>query len=68
VLDNFGPHSFPKFDQRSNLAVWLHRNGYRTALVGKYLNDYTLYGHDAIPPGWDDWQVMDSIPMEKYYN
>ena len=68
VLDNFGPHSFPRFDQRSNLAVWLHRSGYRTALVGKYLNDYTLYGHDAIPPGWDDWQVMDSIPMEKYYN
>ena len=68
VLDNFGLHSFPAFDQRSNLAVWLHKSGYRTALVGKYLNDYTIYGHDAIPPGWDDWQVMDSIPMEKYYN
>jgi arylsulfatase A-like enzyme len=68
VLDNFGLHSFPKFDQSSNLAVWLHRSGYRTALVGKYLNDYTIYGHDAIPPGWDDWQVMDSIPMEKYYD
>lgn len=68
VLDNFGRNSFPKFDQKSNLAVWLHNRGYRTALVGKYLNDYTLYGHDAIPPGWDDWQAMDSIPMEKYYN
>ena len=68
VLDNFGPHSFPKFDQRSNLAVWLHRAGYRTALVGKYLNDYTLYGHNEIPLGWDDWQAMDSIPMEKYYD
>jgi arylsulfatase A-like enzyme len=21
-----------------------------------------------VPPGWDDWQVMDSIPMEAYYN
>jgi N-acetylglucosamine-6-sulfatase len=68
VLDNFGLHGYPQFDQSSNLAVWLHRSGYRTALVGKYLNDYTLYGHDAIPPGWDDWQAMDSIPMEKYYN
>jgi arylsulfatase A-like enzyme len=68
VLDNFGPNSFPRFDQRSNLAVWLHRSGYRTALVGKYLNDYTLYGNNEIPPGWDDWQVMDSIPMEKYYD
>jgi N-acetylglucosamine-6-sulfatase len=68
VLDNFGPHSFPKFDQTSDLAVWLHSSGYRTALVGKYLNDYTIYGHDEIPPGWDDWQAMDSIPMEKYYD
>ena len=68
VLDNFGPHSYPKFDSSSNLAVWLHAGGYRTALVGKYLNDYTIYGHNAIPPGWDDWQAMDSIPMEKYYD
>ena len=68
VLDNFGPHSFPAFDQNSNLAVWLHSSGYRTALVGKYLNDYTLYGHNEIPPGWDDFQAMDSVPMEEYYD
>ena len=68
MLDNFGPHSFPAFDQNSNLAVWLHSSGYRTALVGKYLNDYTLYGHNEIPPGWDDLQAMDSVPMEEYYN
>ena len=23
VLDNFGPHSYPAYDTRSNLAVWL---------------------------------------------
>jgi N-acetylglucosamine-6-sulfatase len=68
VLDNFGPHSFPAFDQNSDLAVWLHSSGYRTALIGKYLNDYTLYGHNEIPPGWDDFQAMDSVPMEEYYN
>jgi len=68
VLDNFGLHSYPAFDDTSTLAVWLHRSGYETALVGKYLNDYTLYGHNEIPPGWDDWQVMDSVPMEEYYN
>ncbi|MES1247355.1 MAG: sulfatase [Actinomycetota bacterium] len=68
VLDNFGRHSYPAFDKQSNLAVWLHRKGYQTALVGKYLNDYTKYGHNEIPPGWDDWQVMDSVPMEEYYN
>ena len=68
VLDNFGPHSFPAFDQTSNLAVWLHSSGYHTGLIGKYLNDYTLYGHNETPPGWDDFEAMDSVPMEKYYN
>ena len=68
VTDNFGPHSYPAFEGGSDLAVWLHRNGYRTALVGKYLNDYTLDGHNRIPPGWDDWRVMDSVPEEKYYD
>ena len=68
VTDNFGPHSYPAFHTNSNIAVWLHRAGYETGLVGKYLNDYTIYGHHVVPPGWDDWQAIDSIPMEKYYN
>ena len=43
--------------------------GYETALVGKYVNAYTDPSvHHAIPPGWDDWQAMDSVPMEAYYN
>jgi arylsulfatase A-like enzyme len=70
VLDNFGPHSFPAFKEASNdLGVWMHKAGYQTALVGKYVNAYTnpSVSH-AVPPGWDDWQVMDSIPMEAYYN
>jgi N-acetylglucosamine-6-sulfatase len=68
VLGNFGPHSYPAFDDRSDLAVWLHAAGYRTALVGKYINDYTSYGRHQIPPGWDDWQAIDSVPMEAYYD
>ena len=70
VLDNFGPQSYPAFKDESNdLAVWMHRAGYETALVGKYINSYTdAYVDHAVPPGWDDWQVMDSIPMEAYYN
>jgi arylsulfatase A-like enzyme len=68
VTGNFGPHGYLAFDPRSDLAVWLHDAGYQTALVGKYLNDYSLDGHDAIPPGWDDWQAMDSVPLEKYYD
>ena len=70
VLDNFGPHAYPAFkDQSNDLPVWLHEAGYQTALVGKYINAYTgAAGHHQIAPGWDDWQVMDSVPMEAYYN
>jgi arylsulfatase A-like enzyme len=72
VTDNFGPHSYPAFkagEESNDLGVWMHRAGYETGLVGKYVNSYTDgFVHHAIPPGWDDWQVMDSIPMEAYYN
>jgi N-acetylglucosamine-6-sulfatase len=70
VLDNFGAHAYPAFkDEPNDLPVWMQHAGYDTALVGKYINGYTgAAGHHKIPPGWDDWQVMDSIPMEAYYN
>jgi arylsulfatase A-like enzyme len=68
VTDNFGPHGYPAFAGTSDIANWLHHAGYETALVGKYLNDYSLDGHNAIPAGWDDWQAMDSVPLEKYYD
>ena len=31
---------FPAFDDRSTVATWLQQAGYRTALMGKYLNGY----------------------------
>ena len=68
VTDNFGPHGYPAFDPETDLPVWLHDAGYETALGGKYLTDYSLDGHNATPPGWDDWQAMDSVPLEAYYN
>ena len=68
VLANFGPHGYPSFDERSTLATWLQGAGYTTALVGKYLNDYTLDGDHHIPPGWDRWIAMDSVPEERYYH
>jgi N-acetylglucosamine-6-sulfatase len=40
--------------KRNVLPVWLDRAGYRTALVGKFLNGYpVLSGQPA--PGWDRW-------------
>jgi arylsulfatase A-like enzyme len=68
VYDNFGPHSVNAFNANSTLATWLHNSGYQTALVGKYINAFSTWGHHTIPPGWDDWQALDSVPMEAYYN
>lgn len=67
VVANFGPHAYPSFDDRSTLATWLHDAGYATAMVGKYLNGYTLDGDHRIPPGWDRWVAMESVPEERYY-
>jgi N-acetylglucosamine-6-sulfatase len=43
--------------EASNLATWLHNDGYLTGRVGKY-----LIGYDApnthVPPGWDDWHCF----------
>ena len=45
---------FPAFDDRSTVATWLQQAGYRTALMGKYLNGYR---DSYVPPGWDRWFV-----------
>ncbi len=42
-------------DDSQTLAVWLSNSGYRTALVGKYLNGYSQLESTYIPPGWTDW-------------
>jgi N-acetylglucosamine-6-sulfatase len=47
-----------KFNDESTLAVWLHEAGYRTALMGKYLNGFNDMPEGYIPPGWDEWQVF----------
>lgn len=43
-------------EEESTLAVWLQSAGYRTALYGKYLNNYPINaGRNYVPPGWTDW-------------
>ncbi len=40
--------------ESSTIATALHDVGYRTALIGKYINGYK--GSDVyVPPGWDRW-------------
>jgi N-acetylglucosamine-6-sulfatase len=48
---------------KDTLATRLKAVGYRTGIVGKYLNEYAELGpphRDSwyIPPGWDFWQVF----------
>lgn len=59
--------SFAAFDDREHLGVWLQRAGYRTGLIGKFLNGYGYVPPRNcpacdrmryVPPGWNDWQGM----------
>jgi N-acetylglucosamine-6-sulfatase len=53
---------FPTFKrlghERSTIATWLSKEGYETALLGKYLNAYDWDDRQHIPPGWDQWHAM----------
>lgn len=43
-------------NEESNVATWLQEAGYRTALIGKYINGYgDTIEPTYIPPGWDFW-------------
>lgn len=73
VLSNGLPDGgFARWRERgheaANVAVWLHAAGYRTALLGKYLNDYPHgAGTDYVPPGWDDWHaVLEDRPADNF--
>jgi arylsulfatase A-like enzyme len=46
--------------ENSTLATWLHDAGYRTALFGKYFNDYAGTHR---PPGWDVWHANEPDTM-----
>ena len=58
-----------KFKDASTLPVWLKSAGYRTSLIGKYLNGTDGLPEGYIPPGWDDWHVYVSKDPDKdfYY-
>jgi N-acetylglucosamine-6-sulfatase len=59
VLGNAPPAggylTFEQLHANNNLAVWLQDAGYRTALIGKYLNGY--YMDPIVPPGWSEWDA-----------
>lgn len=57
VYGNRAETGFGAFDDTSTLATWMRGGGYRTALIGKYLNGYGDVHPDGayVPPGWDRW-------------
>jgi N-acetylglucosamine-6-sulfatase len=56
VWRNTYPHgSWASFDPTATIATALHGAGYRTGLVGKYLNGYD---GSVMPPGWDEWHAI----------
>ncbi|MBI3450811.1 MAG: sulfatase [Acidobacteria bacterium] len=73
VLSNGAPDGgFQKFQSLhegdSTLATWLQAAGYRTILLGKYLNGYPgSAGKTYVPPGWSDWySPVDGTPYAQY--
>src|ERR671916_1405273 len=70
ILGNEPPHGgFEKFramgHQNSTLATWLQDGGYRTILVGKYMNGYE---GTHVPPGWDEWYAVSGNYMSTQLN
>ncbi|WP_346152365.1 sulfatase [Nonomuraea recticatena] len=51
--------------ERSTIGTWMKDAGYRTAMMGKYLNHYPgkTATADYVPPGWDEWYV----PVKRLY-
>jgi N-acetylglucosamine-6-sulfatase len=40
----------------NTIGAWLKAAGYRTTLIGKYINNYPATAPETyIPPGWDEW-------------
>jgi arylsulfatase A-like enzyme len=56
--------------ESSTVATWLKASGYRTALVGKYMNQYPDpdVGTRYIPPGWSFWFVPNGGDTDLQYN
>jgi hypothetical protein len=58
------------FQDAQTIAVWLQNAGYRTSLIGKYLNGYpqlwTSPEPPYVPPGWTEWRGMRNVAFFDY--
>jgi arylsulfatase A-like enzyme len=61
VVSNPTAVNMPTIDAGATLATRMSTAGYRTALVGKYMNLYPFgLGSSYVPPGWTDWRSLKS--------
>jgi N-acetylglucosamine-6-sulfatase len=76
VLSNTAPTggygTFNDLHGDNYLPLWMQGAGYRTAFVGKYMNEYAEpdeYGTTPrdVPRGWDDWRVL-APSRAQYFN
>lgn len=79
VFTNYPPSGgFAVFYRRNEdqhtYATALQAAGYRTAMMGKYLNAYPVgnnaydFPTDYVPPGWSTWDVVSNGYQEYDYN
>ncbi len=56
-------------NKRNVLPTWLHRAGYRTMHVGKFLNGYPYWADppSRVAPGWSEWYTV-LRPGTHYYD
>jgi arylsulfatase A-like enzyme len=46
-------------NEDANIGIWMQTAGYRTGLIGKYLNRYPTQAEpNHVPKGWTDWHAL----------
>lgn len=74
VWSNSG--AYGALDYRTTLPVWLQAAGYKTAYMGKFINDYGKVNApgqsgppcDEVPAGWDTWFGFLWLANANHYN
>jgi MYXO-CTERM domain-containing protein len=66
VLANIEPNGgFGAFSDENGLAPVLSAGGYKTGMIGKYMNSFP-YGDGYEPPGWDVFFAQDAFDVEGF--
>jgi N-acetylglucosamine-6-sulfatase len=70
VGGNFYPFGwYGMKDRKNTLPAWLRKAGYRTALIGKWLNGYGARdAHGEVPKGFDIWRGLLDVSAYDYFN